>query len=163
MNHLVVQGMSGVGKTALGRWLHEHAGVLWLEADQTPRDGLEIAGLKERWDAFVSGDATGLVDELDRRVRAKGKRFCAITLPSTCFVSGAVRIVAVDLVDAPERCRERFFRRVPEMDRAAAERHWAAHNDPGRAAGVRVVQVSRDGQLRSLAQIAAEVEHLRAG
>lgn len=163
MNHLVVQGMSGVGKTALGRWLHENAGVLWLEADQTPRDGLELAGLRAAWDALLTGDAAGLLSELDRRARAKGKRYCAITLPSTCFVAGAERLVAVDLVDAPERCRERFFQRVPEMERRAAERHWAAHNDPGRAVGERAVRVSAGGRLRALAEIAAEVERLRAG
>ena len=173
--HLCVCGPSGVGKSAVERWMSEHAGVLWLEADQTPRDGLEILGLRAAWDAFRGGgEGAELFGELDRRVAAKRRRYCVLSFPSTVMLEEAEverareRMACVWLEDAPGACLERFLGRVPEMERGAAIRHWAAHSAEvcarlaaGRVAGRRVPVTRAGGGLRGLAEVAEDVERAR--
>ena len=49
-------GPSGAGKSTLAQWLAEDVAFLHMEIDRFPNgNGIDLAGLRMEWDAFLSG------------------------------------------------------------------------------------------------------------
>jgi hypothetical protein len=57
----LVGGLSGAGKSDLGKYLQENCGFRWIELDTPPVDAVDELGIRHQWTAFQNGDPDPLI------------------------------------------------------------------------------------------------------
>lgn len=134
---LIVLGPSGSGKTTLAGWLEKEHHYLWLEIDRMGAlDGIDQAGLRSEWDAFIGrNDPSELAASLHRRCsracRGVVLSFQSKVLPSPTMLQAAERngISSIILYGSLAECRQAFLEREQHLMRGLDERHWMKHNE----------------------------------
>lgn len=132
---LIISGPSGVGKSTFGQYL-ESQDWMYLEADLTDADGIDVLGLRNPWDAFWEKyDARPLSSELTERKNKEGKAGVVLSLPSCAIPSPAHLIKSQDLMSirflygAPSYCLAAFLSRESGSGRGLDEAHWKQNNE----------------------------------
>jgi energy-coupling factor transporter ATP-binding protein EcfA2 len=83
---LLVLGPSGAGKTTLGNALAA-AGMLHLDFDQYPKNGVDEEGLRAEWNAFfLSGQPQLLSDSVRNRAQTTNCQAAVITCPGSVYL-----------------------------------------------------------------------------
>jgi hypothetical protein len=171
---LLILGPSGAGKTTLGDYLATQHRMLHLNFDRRETNGVDAAGLRPEWDAFLDGRRPRpVVDEIRRRVRAAGRTGAAVTCPSGIMPSAdpaaprwflpkqyvgeleAVGLYCVVLYGTRQRCLAAFLGR----DEGQSEQHWNLNNSwwhtptSGRDFGEYVLPAFRGGRRTALPEM----------
>lgn len=121
---LIIGGLSGTGKSTLGRYFNSNFAYRWIELDDPEdpfKDVVDLLDIRNEWDAFFfRGDPAPLIG------RYPGKTVITV---SSCviFPYEAVRSqhVRVCYLWGPEdKCFNRAHERRPQTDRT----HWEHNN-----------------------------------
>jgi len=135
---LFLLGLSGAGKTEMGRFASEAKGWLWLEIDRWPPtpDGIDLNGLRGPWNRYLEGDGNhGPLVSAIRERNAEQNPGIVLTFPSG-LTRSAEDIAAVEpditiryLTGSATHCLAAFLRREnAEGGRGLPREWWIAHN-----------------------------------
>jgi len=120
---LLIGGLSGAGKSELGRYLEKSRGFRWIELDRGfgGTDQVDRLAIRREWESFLAGDPAALIRLYPGAT--------AVTIASLPIVrapmyqdGGWVRVRY--LTGAPGKCFGRANGRTPEIDRD----HWNRYN-----------------------------------
>lgn len=129
-------GLSGVGKTQLGKCVSEDLGFLHIEQDRPEGDVIDMLRVRKEWDDFLSGkDAAPLAQELRKIVKAVGKKGLIMTFTSMVGLRAAhiktaekAGIATVLLYGAGEDCLNSYLKREKKSGRGYDEARWILYN-----------------------------------
>ncbi len=131
---LLLGGPSGVGKSTFCAAL-QHKGWVYLEADQSPLDGIDEIGIRDEWDHFWNhGSAERLHAVLVRIAMDAGKTNIVLSLPSGAVPSSTRILSSLDLLSIrflwgnPQYCLRDFLARELLIGRNYNELHWRNNN-----------------------------------
>jgi shikimate kinase len=170
-----VLGPSGTGKSSFGEYLANNKDWYHLEIDQFDKDGIDIHGLRQDWDAyFCKREPSGLLKELEKRTKDSGKFNCVLTflgnlVLSTDHISAvADNIKIIYLYGSAARCITAFLKREKETHRNLGLDFWITNNcasyikmsEPEFEAN-RVYVWTNNGERRQHEDIFAEISKLR--
>ena len=140
---LFLLGPSGAGKSTLAAWVAEDLGLTHFEIDRYPDgDGIDLAGLRPEWDAFLArGQVAGLAAAIrDRAARERG-RGAVLSFPSNLVLpvphmqaAEAAGIRCLVLFGTREECLGPFLRRERGLGRGLDVGHWLYNNAGPQAA-----------------------------
>lgn len=129
-------GVWGAGKSSLGRGLAGH-GFLHVEIDRwLEGDGIDLAGLRREWDAFIEhARIVPLVDELSARAALAGRDGVALTLPNSVVPSarhraalGRAGVRTLIPYGTAAECLDGWVAREHAEGRPADPEFWIASN-----------------------------------
>lgn len=170
-----ILGPSGTGKSSFGEYLAKIKNWYHLEIDQFDKNGIDIHGLRQDWDAYCyKHDPSGLLKEIERRAKESGKFNCILTFPGNLVLStdhiSAVsdNIKIIYLYGSAARCITAFLKREQEMHRKLGLDHWITYNyatyikmsEPEFEAN-RVYVWTHNGERRRHEDIFAEISKIR--
>ena len=130
-------GPSGSGKTTLACWLAEDLRFLHIEVDRWPEgDGVDLAGLRREWDAFVEfGKVGDLAAVIGERVCVAPKDGAVLSFPSTLVLPIALFEAAethgirlLVLYGTGAECLAAFLQRERDLGRGLDANHWVVNN-----------------------------------
>lgn len=134
---LLVLGLSGAGKSTMGRLVHENLGFLHLELDVYPSGAdIDRGNLRQEWDEFYLRNLPGpLAAALRRRARSAGAKGVIATFPSSVVFS-EIQLGAADaeamavlvLYGTVAECLEAYLERETRLQRGLDTAHWHRHN-----------------------------------
>jgi hypothetical protein len=118
-----VGGLSGAGKSDLGKHLKEHCGLQWIELDRGPGvNAVEERGIGQQWTAFISGDPGPLIASYPGDTVVTVASFPIIRPP---LYLNSDKVTIRYLTGPKEKCFFRARERSPNLvDRA----HWCRNN-----------------------------------
>jgi hypothetical protein len=156
---LVVGGLSGAGKSALGRHLEGHYPFRWVELDCYPKDMVDELAIRPEWEDFLVGNPSRLIEHFAGDV--------VLTVPSRLIIDASKYLSSDEvrvryLTGSPDVCFSRASARSPAL---VDRRHWDANNNElvaylASAAcplDWKVQVFDRDGSAQSLNKIAQAV------
>jgi hypothetical protein len=101
---LVVGGLSGAGKSELGRHLERYHAFRWVELDCYPKDMVDELAIRSEWDDFLAGNPWRLIERFAGDVVLTGvlANLKAPVSPPGLLLCGSVRNAPfVAFSDAP--------------------------------------------------------------
>ena len=133
---LFVLGLSGVGKSSLGRYVSEDLNFLHIEQDIPSRDGIEALGLGvEMKKYFHNYDPSSLILSLHHLASSKNKIGTIITFDSFVALTSrqleATRqfgIVVILLDGSDDDCMRSFISREKELKTRRGQKRWLDYN-----------------------------------
>jgi hypothetical protein len=168
-----IVGLSGAGKTWLGRCLEKTCGYFHVDADRSDgENGIDVFGLRHEWNNFLHRRRPGsLAAELRSRATAGGYAGTVLTLPSVLvFDEEQLRMladihIAVILAHAePAHALRAFLKREQGNGRGLEESHWHRNNKRAAIAyanvhydPLRLPMFNRRGRRRSERDLVADV------
>jgi hypothetical protein len=156
---LVVGGLSGAGKSELGRHLERYHAFRWVELDCYPKDMVDELAIRSEWDDFLAGNPWRLIERFAGDV--------VFTVPSRLIIDASKYLSSDEvriryLTGSKEACFSRADARSPAL---VDRRYWDENNNKllaylaGAACPLdwKVQVFDRDGNARSLDEIARAV------
>jgi hypothetical protein len=122
---LIIGGLSGAGKSSLGRHLEQHHAFHWLELDCHPKDMPKEHGIRDEWDElFEHADPSSLLARLPNNT--------VLTVPSPAVFHNVSKLprwreIRIRYLTGPkERCFARANARDPIL---VTHDHWKRNNN----------------------------------